>query len=127
MGRILTRNGAEYPFWGEHMEYHAIGVADFDPTNDVTIIARDKPNYLKNGFMVKNASTNIGHIFAITFHQYEANQRQLVNWITGVALVPVRIDLDGYDWVLTPLVKVFAGNDATYPSTVMYITVGWIK
>jgi len=124
----VLRGGGQYPFWFENLEYHDLTTGDFDPavTYAAAAVQHHLGTYLNNGFGVKNATTNIGHIYAITWHQYEANDHTFLDIHTGLALVPIRIDLDGYDWCLTPIVKVLATTDQTYPSTVTAITIGWI-
>ena len=109
---------ASFPLWFNDIEYHnLVTPADFDPL--VTAAAHDVGLYIRNGFAVKNATANVGHIYAVTLAQYLANHKS----VTGI--VPRRIDLDGYDWCLTPIVKVF-DTVAPYASTVTAINVGII-
>jgi len=123
----MARSGAfqnsNFPLWADDVEYWSLA-QDFDPPGQQTQFNIGK--YMNHGFMVKNATTNIGHIYAITWYQYVRDGHySYIDFRTGVALVPRRIDLDGYDWCITPLAKVF-DTVAPYASTVTAINVGKI-
>jgi len=110
----------DFPIWFDDIEEYSIATADFNPGTTVT--AYDHENYQRNGFALKNGTETAGFIRAVTLAQYLRNNKS----VTGI--VPRRIDLNGGDWALTPLIKVFAANDATYPSTGMTIVnIGLIK
>ena len=115
----------DYPLWFSDIEYVSIAAADFDPPGQQT--QYNIGIYMSNGFGVKNATSTAGYVYVITLQQYlNDGHSSYVDFRTGALLVPRRIDLNGYDWVLTPVAKVFAANHATYPSTVTEINVGWI-
>lgn len=119
---MTLRTGARYPLWFEDIpDYVDISAADFSPIEDGALEDTEIEVYTKSGFGVKNATEDAGYIYAVTWHQYEANRRDL----TGI--VPRQIYLLGGDWALTPLVKVFAGDDDEYASTVTTINVGTIR
>jgi hypothetical protein len=116
---------SNYPLWFHDIEYWNIAIQDFDPPGQQT--QYNIGDYMSNGFGVKNATATAGYIYAITWYQYESDgHNSFIDFRTGLALVPRRIDLDGYDWCITPLAKVFADNDANYPSTITAINVGKI-
>ena len=118
MSRATLRNGGAYPFWFEHLEWATIAAVNYDPITNLA--ANLRGTYSQSGFGVKNATENAGYIYAITWHQYKANND------TFAGIVPIRIDLAGYEWALTPLVKVYGDMDGTYASTVVNIQIGWI-
>lgn len=120
---MVVFDSGKFPLWFDDIEAASIAAADFDPitTLDVPATEHEIGRYSRNGFGVKNGTETAAFIRAVTLAQYRANH----NSLTGV--VPRTIYLNGGDWCLTPVVKVFAANDATYPSTGMTnINVGWI-
>jgi hypothetical protein len=125
----MARSGAfqnsDFPFWADDIEYWSIAVQNFEPPTQQTQYNIGK--YMNHGFMVKNATANAGFICAITWYQYKRDgHNSYIDFRTGVAIVPRRIDLAAHDWCLTPLAKVFAVNDQTYGSTITAINVGKI-
>jgi hypothetical protein len=113
--------GKPYPLWFDHIISTSLAAADFDPIAQFPAGSKLLGHYTSNGFGLKNATETAGFIRAITLYQYEMNNKSL----TGI--IPTTINLNGGDWALTPLIKVFAANHATYPSTGMTtINVGWI-
>lgn len=135
--RLLTRAGFGYPLWMEDfLAYQSIATTAYDPiatyqasakaTSDLATLNK----HVKGGFSVKNATENSGYIYAVTWSQFEdylSQNRKLTeaNWdLSGI--VPRQIFLLGGEWALTPIVKVFKGNDGTYASTVVTINVGRI-
>lgn len=146
--RLLNRDGSQEPLWFESIgDYTSIATADFDPiatfqAGDTTSLSRRSTmnKYIKSGFGVKNATDNSGVIYAITWQQFDdyrkANKAiEDSHKTTGVTptnydlsgLTPVEIQLAAGEWCVTPLIKVFADNDATYKSTVTTINIGIIK
>lgn len=135
--RLLTRNGSSLPLWmDDFLYYGSIATSNYDPI--ATYQAGAKTSVLnavlweaiKGGFAVKNATADAGYIYAITWRQFEdyrLQNKQLTEatWDLS-AIVPRQIYLLGGEFALTPIVKVFAGNDATYKSTVATINVGKI-
>ena len=110
----------QLPIWFDHIESASIATANYDPI--VTLAGlKTLGHFTSNGFGLKNGTETAAFIRAITLAQYRMNR----NSCTGV--VPTTIHLNGGDWCLTPLIKVFAANDGTYPSTGMTtVDIGWI-
>jgi hypothetical protein len=108
-----------FPLWFDDEQDVSIATANFDPM--LTEAAHDVGKFSHNGYGIKNCTETAGLVRVITVFQYRANR----NSVTGI--VPRTVRLNGGDWCLTPVVKVFATNDANYPSIGMtYITVGII-
>ena len=137
MSRILNRNGAEVPFWFDCItDYASIATSAFDPIAtyqggaQTAALLSTMNMYVANGFGVKNATDNSGYIYAITWCQYNdykiKNQAITPATINLAGITPRQIHLSAGEWCVTPIVKVFADNDGTYPSTVTTINVGRI-
>jgi hypothetical protein len=137
MARVLNRQGASIPFWFEDiLNYVSIATANFDPiatyqaSAKTTLLLSTMNEYVANGFGVKNATDNSGYIYAVTWSQYDNYLRTHASITPATidlsAIVPRQIHLIGGEWCVTPIVKVFAGNDGTYASTVVTINVGRI-
>lgn len=106
----------KFPLWFDDIEAVSIASADFNPITDLGAVPATEHQvgrYIRNGFGVRNGSETAAFIRAITLAQYRANNKSLVG------IVPRTIYLNGGDWCLTPVVKVFAANSGTYPSTGM--------
>lgn len=112
-------DSGKFPLWFDDIIAFDISTTDFDPI--ATEADHDIGQYTRNGFGVKNGTETAAFIRAVTLAQYRANHKSL----TGI--VPRTIYLNGGDWCLTPVVKIFAADDGTYPSTGMTnINVGLI-
>jgi len=134
--RLLTHGGGEYPLWFNNItDYASIAVADFSPVatylaGAATSVRLSACNvYIKHGFAVKNATENAGYIWAITWTDYQgylATNKE--NPLVITSITPRQIYLLAGEWCLTPVIKVFAGNDGSgHASTVATINVGTIR
>lgn len=134
--RLTLRNGgASYVWFEDITDYVSIATANFHPlgvyqATPTAATLSHMYTHLKNGFGVKNATDNSGYIYAVTWSQYDA----YVKANRGIAetawdignIVPRQIHLLAGEWCVTPIAKVYADNDATYPSTVATINIGRI-
>jgi hypothetical protein len=135
--RLVSRQGGALPIIFEDIvAYAAIGTADYDPIAtykggsmaeaDLSVLG----TFINNGFGVQNATATGAYIYAITWSQFDAYKKRNKGLaaasysLTGIT--PRQIWIGAGDWAQTPIVKVFAGNDATYKSTVTTICVGRI-
>jgi len=129
------RTGARTPFFATDItHYVSIALANFSPIEDQPAVftATQEEIYTKNGFLAMNATDNSGLVYVITWNEFQIHRAQtnhaLVADLAVLALcTPVAIYLASGDWTMTPIVKVFAGNNQTYPSTVVTINVGTIR
>ena len=130
------RTGARTPFFATDITYYFdLTGGDFSPINNAPIAFTDTQEdvYIKNGFVVANATDDAGLVYCITWEQYQTvrqqSNRSLVTNIQVIALcVPVAIYLASGDWTMTPVVKVFQTTEqAEYPSTIDYINIGTIR
>jgi hypothetical protein len=135
MAMLTLRGGGRFPFWFEDIEYSSIATTNFDPiaiyqASPTSAILSLMTALWENGFGVKNATDSSGYIYAVTWSQFETyikeNRGVLpANW-TLAGITPRRIDLLAGEWAVTPIVKVFAANDANFPSSITAINVGRI-
>ena len=124
--------GAKVPFFCDDIPYYFdLTSGNFSPIEDAPVAfdATTTDIYIKNGFLVKNATENAGYIYAVTWRQYKNDgQNSLNDMFTGAAIVPRQIYLLGGEWTMTPVVKVFAADDdQEYDSTVTTINIGTIR
>jgi hypothetical protein len=135
--RITTRDGFSAPLWLEdYLANMSIATTAYDPIATYQASAKTEANLatmnaaVLGGFVVQNITDTAGYIYAITLNQfkaYESANKGLMpaSWdLSGI--VPRKITINTYDWAYTQLVKVFADNHGTYPSTVTSIQVGRI-
>ena len=136
MTMLTLRGGGRFPFWFEDItDYVSIAAANFHPigvyqATPTSATLSHMYTHVKNGFGVKNATDNNGYIYAVTWSQFQdyikANRRLAETaWDIG-SIIPRQIHLAAGEWCVTPIVKVYADNDATYPSTVVTINIGRI-
>jgi len=129
------RTGARTPFFATDItHYVTVATAAFSPIEDApaAFTASAEETYIKSGFIIMNASATAGLARCITWQEFQLHRlrsnRDLVTDTQVLALcTPVAIYLSESQWTMTPIVKVFAGNDQTYPSTVTYINVGTVR
>jgi len=115
------KNGAQMPLYFEDIDYVSVATANYSPSENESLSAALKAKYMQSGFIVMNCTSDLAYVYAITWEQYRANK----NSLTG--LEPKQLYAASGDVVYTPLVKVYAGNDATYPSTMTMLNIGIIK
>jgi hypothetical protein len=129
------RTGARTPFFATDItHYVSIATADFSPIEDqpAALTATQEELYTKSGFIVSNATDNSGVVYVITWNEFQIHRTQsnraLVTDLQVLALcTPIRIYLASGDWTMTPIVKVYADNNQTTPSTVVTINVGTVR
>ena len=132
------RTGARTPFFASDItDYHDLTSGDFSPIEDMSatptlaeLSACDV--FIKNGFLVQNASSAGGLISVITWTEFQIHRSQsnksLVDDEAVLALcTPVSVYTASGDFVLTPVVKVFATDDQTSPSVIETIGIGTIR
>jgi hypothetical protein len=136
--RILTGEGFSLPLWlDDYLAFQSIATTAYDPI--ATYQASSKTTYdeatmniaIRGGFAVQNATDTAGFIWAVTLRQFEdylkTHKDTLPSAWSLAAIVPRKIYLAGSDWAFAPLIKVYAGNHGTYPSSVTTIVVGRIS
>jgi hypothetical protein len=133
MSTLIT--GARTPFFVTDITYYfTLGTGDFSPIEDVPVAltATEEDLYIKNGFVVSNATDTAGYAWCITWDEFQihrqASNRDLVTNLQVLALcAPVRIYLTAGAWTMTPIVKVYSTGDKSYTSEPAYINVGTIR
>jgi len=133
MSKLST--GARTPFFADNITFYgSIALANFSPIEDQPAVftATQEEVYTKNGFLAMNATDNSGLVYVITWNEFQIHRAQtnhaLVADLAVLALcTPVAIYLASGDWTMTPIVKVFADNDQTYPSTVVTLNIGTVR
>lgn len=129
------RTGARTPFLASDItHYHDLTATNFSPIDDEggTFSASETDVFIKNGFIVFNATDDGGLIYVVTWEEFQAhrqqNNRLLVDDSAVLALcTPVAVYAPSGQAVLTPVVKAFADSDQTYTSTVTTINIGTIR
>lgn len=112
------RTGARVPFFSSDItHYHDLSTTDFSPIEDTggTFSATQTDVFIKNGFIVFNATDTAGLVYVITWEEFQTHRQQsnksLVSDTAVLALcTPVAVFVPGGGAVFTPVVKVFAGN-----------------
>ena len=115
------KNGAQMPLYFEDIDYVSVATANYSPSENESLSAADKAKYMQSGFIIMNCTDSLTYAYAITWEQYRANNKSLTD------LVPKQLYAASADVIYTPVVKVYAGNDATYPSTMVTLNIGLIK
>ena len=129
------RTGARVPFFSSDItHYHALATTDFSPIEDAggTFSATQTDVFIKNGFIVFNATDTAGLVYVVTWEEFQTHRQQsnksLVTDTAVLALcTPVAVYVPSGSAAFTPVVKVFADNDGTYTSTVTHINIGTIR
>ena len=128
------RTGARTPFFCDDItHYVSVAAADFSPIENVpagTLVRED--TYIKNGFLAMNATATAGLLYCITWQEFQLHRlrsnRNLVTNTQVLALcTPVAIYVSECNWTMTPIVKIFAGTNQTYPTTVVTVNIGTIR
>jgi len=127
------RTGARTPFFATNITHYHDLAGDFSPIDNLPAALTDSAEdvYIKNGFLVKNATDNAGLVYVVTKEAFELAwsrvNKALVTRITVLAtLVPVAVYLTSGQWLECPVVKV-QDTVAPYASTVLLINVGTIR
>jgi hypothetical protein len=128
------RTGARTPFFATNISnYHSLA-AIFSPIDNSPAAYSDSEEevYIKNGFLIKNATANAGLAYVVTWETFEAAwsrvNHHLVTKATVLATInPVAVYLTSGQWLECPVVKVHATSDQAFPTTITYINVGTIR
>ena len=131
---MTLRTGAETPFFCTDITHYVVlGTGDFSPIEDSpdTFSATEEDVYIKNGFLINNASDTAGYAYCITWEEFQmrrqVSNRSLVNNAGVLALcTPVRIYLASGEWCPTPLVKVYSTYDK-FMTEISHCNVGTIR
>jgi hypothetical protein len=129
------RTGARVPFFSSDItHYHALATTDFSPIEDAggTFSATQTDVFIKNGFIVFNATDTAGLVYVITWEEFQTHRQEsnksLVSDSAVLALcTPVAVYIPSGGAVFTPVVKVFAGDTQGAASTVTHINIGTIR
>ena len=129
------RTGARTPFFCDDItHYVSVAAADFSPIEDqpAAFTATQEDIYIKNGFLAMNATATAGLLYCITWQEFQLHRlrsnRDLVTNTQVLALcTPVAIYVSECNWTMTPIVKIFAGTNQTYPTTVVTVNIGTIR
>lgn len=115
-GRLAS--GANLPEFVDDIYYANVATADFSPLEDPSPTVGDIDSF--KGFLVRPQAD--GNLYGITWRQYEKAGKPT----SLSALVPVLVTCTANQWIECVYVKVFAGNDATYPTTASPLNIGVI-
>jgi len=129
------RTGARTPFFVSDITYYfTLGTGDFSPIEDVPAVLTETQEelYIKNGFIVSNATDTAGYVWCITWHEFQLHRlesnRDLVTNAQVLALcTPIQIYIASGYWTMTPIVKVYSTGDKQYTSEPAYINIGIIR
>lgn len=125
------RTGARTPFFASDItHYHNLSAANFSPLEDTgdTFSASEEDLFIKNGFLLMNATDNAGLVKIITWEEFQAKKadsnKSLVTNAAVLALCTgVTVYVPSGGWVYTPIVKAFTGA----PTTVATVNIGTIR
>jgi hypothetical protein len=121
---INDNRGRQIPFFVEHFTYEDIQTANFDPITSLhnathvhptELNASEVGEYSQKGFLIRPDTD--GLIYGITWRDYIDNKKSL----TGLS--PQAYLASANTWIECAYVKIYAHNDATYPSGSHYINV----
>ena len=117
-------DGTLFPEFADDIETQSITSADFSPIEDASLTASEIGRYTDKGFLVRALAD--GNAYVITLRQYKNNN----NSLTGLVPHGV-IPMSANTWLECRVVKVYADDDATYPSTIGdasgYVNIGIIN
>jgi hypothetical protein len=114
------KDGTPFPLYFEDMDYESIVTLPYTPIEDLLDNAYTSLD-IRTGFCAMNATDEAGYFYAITWNKYIANNKSF----TG--LTPQKLYAAAYDWVYTPLAKIYSSSDDTYPSTITVIQVAFLQ
>lgn len=126
MANLVDQRGVNQPLMFREVLAVNIATSDYDPLATAAASrTREQKGAIDRGFCVKgNASGNIV-IYAITWNAYFQNGKALTIASGGKEdLVPVALYTIGNVWEMTPLIKVYANDDGTYPSGCTLMNIG---
>lgn len=104
-------DGTSFPEFIDDIEVKDMTSTDFSPLEDPSLTASEIGRYTDKGFLVRAGAD--GNAYVITWRQYVNNDKSL----TG--LIPRGpIPMSANQWLETRIIKVYAKEDGTYPSTI---------
>lgn len=107
MDRFSTGNA--YPYFFRKPKYVSIATENFSPMEDPSESAINQGTYSQRGFLVR--ALGDGNLYAIPHQDFVDNDYSL----TG--LTPEKFVMSANQWAEFIAIKVYAKNDATYPTT----------
>jgi len=129
------RTGARTPFFAtDCTHYFTLGTGNFDPINDLpnALTATQEDVYIKNGFLVSNATDTAGYVWCVTWNEYQmhrlqSNKTLLTNVQILALCTPMRIYLTSGSFTMTPVVMVYSTGDKDYTSEPAYLNIWTIR
>ena len=112
----MLRTGARVPFLATDCTYYfMLGAGNFSPIDDVpdVMTATQEDVYIKNGFLISNATDTAGFVWVVTWEEYQA-QRQRANrtLVTNAQVLAlcnaVEVYLESGGFIDTPIVMVYS-------------------
>lgn len=116
MGSFRFSDGTKQASYVNDIEYVDVSTEDFSPSEDASLSVEDYGKYLLTGFLVRPQAD--GNIYGITKQQYDDNDKS----VTG--LTPQLVTGAANNWVEVRFVKIYAGDDSTYPTTCTDLNIG---
>ena len=126
MAHLVDYRGVNQPLMVREVIYQSIASADVDPiaTAPASRTSAQK-GMIDRGFVIRGNESGAYNLYAITWNAYEQNNKALTTATGGKAdLVPVLLFATGGVWELTPLIKVYAQDDGTYPTGCPNVNIG---
>lgn len=119
MTQLTNYRGVNQPLMFREVLYQSIATADVDPlaTAEASRTPAQK-GMIDRGFCIRGNASGAYNLYGITWNAYYQNGKSL----TG--LTPVLLLATGASWELTPLIKVYAEDDGTYPTTCSAVNIG---
>ena len=126
MARLTDHRGVSLPLLLTDIIYQSIATADVDPLATAAASrTKNQKAMVDRGFIIRGNAAGAYNLYAITWNAYEQNGKALTIAAGGKAdLTPVLLYATGAEWELIPLIKVYAQNDATYPTGCATVNIG---
>ncbi len=129
------RTGARMPFLGTDITHYVdLAASDFSPIENQPAALTDTQEdvYIKNGFIAENATDTAGLLYVVTWNEFQIHRqrsnRALVTNTQVLALcTPIQVYVASGSYCMTPLVKVYATTDQSYPSVVTKVNILTIR
>jgi hypothetical protein len=115
------RTGARTPFFASDItHYHNLSTTTFSPLEDLggTFSATQEDEYIKNGFLIMNATDTAGLISVITWEEFDrhrsrSNKALVTNAAVLALCTAVTVYVPSGGFIYTPIVKAFTGGTTT--------------
>jgi hypothetical protein len=129
------QSGVRTPFLAtDCTHYFTLGTGNFSPIDDTpdVLTATQEDVFIKNGFLVSNATDTAGYAWCVTWEEYQmhrlrSNKALVTNAQILALCTPIRIYLTSGGFTMTPVVKVYSTGDKNYTSEPAYINVWTIR